>query len=111
MVNRCAIVLTARVPFIQWANGLDPEGPRYEECWVDDGPPIYLGPDADSLDDVMRFIRKNFDLFFEEQLDGWCTDPTLWPQARTYRMFTEWFAVRVHTVVIDTVDAPLEIEL
>jgi hypothetical protein len=111
MVNHCAIVLTAKAPFIQWANGIDAAGPRYEECFVDEGPPVYLGPDADSLEEVMEFIRKDFDLFFEEQLEGWCTDPMLWPQERTYRMFTEWFAVRVHTIVIDTVDAPLEIEL
>ncbi len=111
MVNRCAIVLTAKAPFIQWANALDAKGPRYEECWVDEGPPIYLGPDANSLDDVNRFIRRNFGFFFEEELVGWCTDETLWPQKRTYRVFTEWFAIRIHTVVIDMVDAPLETEV
>lgn len=53
---------------------------------------------------------KHFDYFFESWLFGWSTDPAQWPPRRTRRMFREWFEVRIHTMVEDTVDAPYELE-
>ena len=108
MVNRSAILLEPRAPYITWANALDADGPRYEDCLAeDDFQTVYLGPDCDSVEEVRRFIKKNFDLFFESELEMWCTAPHLWPQRRTYRMFTDWFTVRIHTVIEDTVAEPL----
>ena len=53
---------------------------------------------------------RNFEYFFESWLFGWSTDPTQWPQRRTRRMFRDWFDVRIHTMVKDTLDAPYELE-
>lgn len=40
---------------------------------------------------------------FEAELEGWYTDPTLWPQDRTFRLFQTWFDVECHSVVVDMV--------
>jgi hypothetical protein len=112
MVNRCAILLTPKAPYIAWANSLDTNGPRYED--IDepesDARPMYLGPDIDEPGDAARFIDKNFDLFFESELEYWCTDEALWPRRRTRKMFREWFDVRVFEIIHDTVDRPLLVE-
>jgi hypothetical protein len=40
---------------------------------------------------------------FEAELEGWYTDPSMWPQELTWKLFCEWFDVEYHTVLIDTV--------
>src|SRR5688572_16640768 len=109
-VNRSAIILVPRQPYVDWANSLD-DGPRYEHT-IDDSEaiPIFLGPGVDEIQEVEEFISKNYDLFFEEWLEYWCTDPTLWPPKRTRKIFREWFTVRIHTMVCDAVELPLELE-
>ena len=41
--------------------------------------------------------------FFENELEGWYTDETLWPKNRDYKTFMEWIEVECHSVVLDTV--------
>jgi len=97
-------------PYADWANSLDDDGPRFTLEDEDDHLAVFLGPEADSIDEVRAFVEKNFDYFFEHWLEGWCLDPKMWPKRRTLRMFKEWFSVRIYSVVEDTVDAPLELE-
>jgi hypothetical protein len=108
-LNRSAIILEPKQPYVDWANSL--EGPRYEHA-IDDSEaiPVFLGPNVDELEQVTTCVNKNYDLFFEEWLEYWCTDPALWPQKRTRKMFREWFTVRIHTMVFDTVELPFELE-
>ena len=94
-------------PAVKWINEADP---------VDDDPgitiqnvncenTIYLvtNEDCDGEVAVERWIRRNYKALFESELEGWYTDPELWPKARTYKKFKEWFEVEYHSVLIDTV--------
>ena len=65
----------------------------------------YLISDAagDDPSSVSRWLRKNYDQLFEAELGGWYTDPGLWPQNRTSKLFQEWFEPEVDTVLIDLV--------
>ena len=47
------------------------------------------------------------DIFFEE-LYGWCTDESWWPQDRTKEMFWQWFEVELHSIVKDPHTDPIE---
>jgi len=49
----------------------------------------------------------NFKNLFESELEGWYTDPDLWPKPLTLKLFHKWFDTEFHTVIIDTVDKPL----
>lgn len=113
MVNRCAILLSPKAPYIAWANSLDTDGPRFEDVDdpADDPRQVFLGPDVEAPGEAAKYVEKHFDMFFEEWLESWCTDPDLWPQNRTRKMFREWFEVRIFELVHDTVEAPLEVEL
>jgi hypothetical protein len=107
-INRCAILLTPKLPYIAWANSLDTTGPRFDDTAFDkDGPAVFLIPSVDYLDDAQGFIHANFNVFFEHWLDSWCTDQSCWPHPRTWQMFQEWFDWHVHSVVMDAADAPL----
>jgi len=109
-LNRSAILITPKAPYVAWANSCF-AGPRYDDAEDGEAPPVFLGPDTQvSNDEVKAFVDDNFDLFFEHWLASWCTDQASWPAQRTLGMFHEWFEVRIASMVIDTVRAPLELE-
>jgi hypothetical protein len=110
MVNRSAILLIPKQPYADWANAIDHDGPRFEISEANDELTVYLGPELDPPEAIDAWVNKNFALFFENWLHGWCTDPVTWPKKRTAKMFRAWFDVRIHTVVEDTLDAPLEVD-
>jgi len=49
----------------------------------------------------------NYQALFEAELEEWYPDPALWPEDRSYPVFRDWFDVECHTVLLDTVGAPL----
>lgn len=112
MVNRCAVLLSPKPPYVAWANSLDDDGPRFEDVDDpnDDPRQVFLIPDVDQPGQAAAFVDKHFNMFFEEWLESWCTDPSMWPQRRTRRMFREWFEVRIFELVHDTVDEPLVVD-
>lgn len=109
-LNRSAILVIPKQPYADWANALDDDGPRFAISEANDDFTVFLGPDFDTVDEIEAFVNKHFAFFFEHSLFGWSTDETQWPQRRTRRMFREWFDVRIHTMVEDTVDAPYVLE-
>lgn len=93
---------------MRWINEADPypsgQSANLED--VNDEHTVYLiaaeaGDDRDSLE---AWLKRNFAALFEMELEGWYTDPELWPARRNYQMFREWFDPECHTVLIDTCD-------
>lgn len=76
---------------------------------VNDDLPVYLvgDEDADSDETLEEWIRSNFQELFESELEGWYTDPDLWPADRNFDLFKKWFDVECHTVLLDTVGGPI----
>jgi len=111
VVNRSAILLKYKAPAIVWINEADPhdDDPGSTADSVNEERTVYLISDGDSESDeaVKRWIKRNYKVLFEEELEGWYTDPELWPQKRTLKLFREWFEVECHTVLIDTVDGAI----
>ncbi len=50
----------------------------------------------------------NYEALFESELEEWYTDEKLWPKKRDIKLFHEWFEVECHTVIIDTIEGPIE---
>jgi hypothetical protein len=59
-------------------------------------------------DELARWLARHHQELFEEELNGWYTDPALWPRDRSLEMFKEWCSFELHTVVTDTGESPLE---
>ncbi len=111
MLNRAAVILRYKEPMLRWINEADPRPPEKPLTLseVNEEHTVYLirDEDADSRDTVTRWIKLNHAVLFDQELEGWYTDPTLWPANRSWKVFQEWFEIEYHTVLIDTVDGPL----
>jgi hypothetical protein len=43
-------------------------------------------------------------------LEDWYVDGNLWPRNRTLKMFKEWCEIRVHSMVLDCGNKPIDYE-
>ena len=108
MINRAAVILKYKAPFIQWVNDADPykDNPgitlesENKDCTVY----LILEEDAEKLEE---WISLNFEQLFESEVEDWYTDESLWPKNRNRKLFDEWFDVECHSVLIDTVDGKI----
>lgn len=103
-IDRNAILVRPKRPFFDWANGVFNSGPPINEK---DECNVYLIREMDSNEAVLRWVRTHFDDVFVNELNDWCTDEGRWPQKRTYVLFSEWFDVEVHSMVLDLEDGPV----
>jgi hypothetical protein len=107
VINRAAVILKYRKPAVRWINEADPyhDNPGITRSAANQERTVYLIRDEDSDSPVIleRWLTLNYRQLFEAELESWYTDPTLWPQELTWRLFQEWFDVECHSVVVDTV--------
>ena len=111
VVNRGALVLRYKEPAVQWINDADPSpssGPLTLES-VNDERTVYLisdraGEDSKSFE---RWLKRHYAEIFEMELEGWYTDPDLWPKQISYELFRQWFDPELHTVLIDLGDGAI----
>lgn len=107
MINRSAVLLKYKAPAIKWINEADPynENPGITSKTVNDDRIVYLirDVDADTPDILNEWIELNYETLFENELDGWYTDESIWPKKRTLSLFYKWFEIECHTVIEDTV--------
>ena len=111
MINRVALVIKYKEPAVEWINKVDPHkddaGLTIEIVNTDNH--IYLISEelADDPKGLKKWLKKNYKKIFELELDGWYTDPSLWPKKRKFELFNEFFEVELHSILIDTVDGPI----
>ena len=107
MLNRTAIIVRYREPFVRWINEADPYTEDPDISVGPDEQTVYLIHQIENRDELDEWIALNHEALFESELEGWYTDETLWPGNRTLEKFREWVDVEYHTVVLDLVDGPL----
>jgi len=92
-LNRNAIIVRRKKPFIDWANSLEDRGP---ELHLDDPQPertVYLVDQRTAYLDPGPALRKHCRTIFEHELALWHLDPGDWPSKRDLSTFSEWFDV------------------
>ena len=105
-INRSVLIVRAKEPFRQWLNSLpDPSDYTLEEINRDNS--AFLLPEYEDDRKKENILRKYFEEIFEEQLNGWWTDPEAWPSKRDLKTFKKWFDVEFHSVVFDLVEKPI----
>lgn len=100
-INRYAIVIKPRQPLFDWVNKLHPADKITE---VEEAN-IYLV--NDQMDDLEKWLLKNFDTFFKMELDEWHPNKKEWPKNRDYKMFKQWFQVNISSMIYDLEKRPV----
>jgi hypothetical protein len=103
-INRNAILVRPKKPFYDWLNNLFKEHKPMASLEENN---IYLIGEMDSNEHIKKWIKKNYDQLFVNELNGWYTDESGWPANRTYTMFCEWFDVEIHSMVLDLEEYPV----
>ena len=102
MLNRSAITVKAKQPFLDWLRNLpDPVDTSVTLREVNEEQPIYLVPECIDPDMFPELLSYYFDSIFDAELSGWWMDPKDWPQPRTLELFKEWFEIEFHLMVGD----------
>lgn len=101
MLNRGVLIVRPKQPYLDWAAGLDDSGLLPDPS---DEKTIYLIPSFESDEQAWKIVEEIYSEVFENELYGWHTDETAWPQNRDFKMFQDWFEIELHSVVEDLCD-------
>lgn len=111
MLNRGAFTLRCKQPVVDWLDTAFPIPRERAATLVEANQEltVYLVSDAtvESPAAFRRWLKRNYKALFETELEGWCTDPDLWPKNLTYDLFESWFEAELHSVVVDLVGTPI----
>ncbi len=105
MINRAALILKYKEPFIKWIMESDPVDKNFTITIqeANNEKTIYLISN-DAAENLDNWLKDNYRNLFESELESWYIDEDLWPKGIDYAMFEQWFEVECHSVVIDTAD-------
>ncbi|OAZ05332.1 hypothetical protein [Flavobacterium succinicans] len=103
ILNRSAITITPKQPFVDWANALAPEFPMKISV-LGESHTYLTNPD---FEDAEKHLKKYFKQIFIEELDSIWTDEQDWPQKRDFKTFCEWFSFEISDWVQDLSTKPL----
>ena len=85
--DKNTIVIRHKKPFFDWLNKTLKDGVLKKEIEEN----MYLITGSVNGEDIADWLMENFDNFFHDELNKFCTDQSLWPENRTYEMFCDWF--------------------
>ncbi len=101
VINRAAITVVPKEPYIEWAKSLDDEGPRFDPKDPHWEYTVYLVRDVENDAEVRAALKRPYSEIFEQELASWHLDENAWPKKRDWRTFRQWFEVRVASLVLD----------
>ena len=106
-LNRSAVVVKPKQPFLDWLHGADSTSSDLTLRELGLEPTIYLIPECDTPEEVADVLHERCEEIFVEQLAGWFNDTTTWPPDRGFDVFCRWFDYQHHSMLIDLCDEPL----
>ena len=108
MLNRCAVVVRKRQPFLDWLLQLpDPVDTNTTLEQLNNDPHVYLLPELVYMSEQEALIAEFCETLFERELEGWWREPEDWPRVRNPKTFKIWFDVEFHSCIDDLEDFPL----
>lgn len=104
MLNRSAILVSPKQPYIDWAAQLDDSNVLPT---VDGERTVYLLPAYEDEDQALQLLKAAYGMIFESELMGWHLLESGWPRDRSYDVFQQWFDVEFQSIVEDLGSDPL----
>lgn len=109
-LNRSAIIVRPKQPFLDWLHTADPTSGSVTRRELVLEPTVYLIPECDTDAELDTALRVLCEEIFVDQLAGWYTDETTWPKDRNFETFCRWFEFQHHSMLVDLCDEPLILE-
>ncbi len=109
LINRTALIVIPKQPYIDWANSLDDgvklniNNPRYEYS-------LYLIDNVVREADVERVLKQYYVEIFEQELEAWHLKKEDWPKQRGFQTFKRWFELKICSMVLDLCRERIELE-
>jgi hypothetical protein len=87
MLNRAALILRYKQPFVDWINAADPSPTSHPLTLaeVNQELTVYL-IEVEDQDELAEWLARHHGELFEEELNGWYTDPAPWPRDRSLKI-------------------------
>jgi hypothetical protein len=96
VINRCAVTLKPKSPYIEWAN----QAAQSYETVEDFSSKVLLLP-SHWYDDQETFLTGHFRELLEMEMRSWVSNPRTWPPVSDLATFLQWFDVEFHPLVVD----------
>lgn len=110
MLNRSAVIVRGRQPFVDWLNSLPAPAP-VTLADINREPHVYLLPLYGSEEERRDVLSGFFALIFDEELAGWRPNEDDWPVERGPALFNKWFSIETTSIVSDLdTEPPLDEE-
>lgn len=100
-LNRFALIVRPKRRYMEWANALDADGPRLSRDELPSLTEVYLLDATDSEADREELIDTYAEEIWEQQLEAWSIDQTVWPVNRTPHTLRDWFDLTFVDMVFD----------
>jgi hypothetical protein len=110
LANRAALTIIPKQPYAEWANSVDDQEPKLSLESPHVEYTVYLIGNVANDRGVAAALKEHYAEIFEEELAVWMQDEKTWPKNRDYRMFREWFEVKVSSMVLDLGNDRIEVE-
>jgi hypothetical protein len=114
-INRSAVIVKAKQPFVDWVNstpdeeiGQEPHVATLDE--VNQDCLVLLIPNFETMKETESALNSLKAEIFEFQLEGWHSDESVWPKNRSAELFDQWIALEFHSEILDIVTEPIEKE-
>ena len=101
MLNRAALIVRPKQPYLDWAAGVDEEGQVPDS---EGDQTVYLIPEFENDEEARSVLTRVCEEVFERELEAWHADESAWPHQRDLATFLAWFSVEMHSVVEDVVE-------
>jgi len=98
-INRTVVTVSPKQPYIDWANSFEANGAQIDPSETHTTA-FLLSDDYNELN-YENFIEIEYAKIFDLELESWMASPKHWPKNRSYKLFKEWFEVRVADTVFD----------
>ena len=109
-LNRSAIIVTPKQPLLEWLHSIDPSSHDLKITDLQSDPSVYLFPECNDDNDLTRYLKEFYEEIFEQELESWDRLEETWPRDRSFKTFQGWFDYRIHWMIFDLADQPLELE-
>jgi len=105
-LNRSALVVTPKQPFLEWLHSIDPSSHVLKMTDLRSDPSVYLFTDCSDDTELTPYLKEACEEIFEQELESWDRMEETWPKDRSFEAFRRWFDYSVHWMIFDLADHP-----